>query len=95
MRDGYGQWLKRDVPTAETMGQLSRPENGQHAFPSAHQQRYLKIVLGLAQQRGITLAEDHLSEGALRWERQHSGRSGRVARQFIDDLEADLKKDTV
>jgi predicted AAA+ superfamily ATPase len=64
-------------------------------FSSPDQQRYLKIVLGLAQQRGITLAEERLSERALRWERQHSGRSGRVARQFIDDLEAELKRDNL
>ncbi|MBA2393478.1 MAG: hypothetical protein H0V70_12145 [Ktedonobacteraceae bacterium] len=31
----------------------------------------------------------------MRWERQHSGRSGRVARQFIDDLEAELKRDNL
>jgi predicted AAA+ superfamily ATPase len=24
------------------------------------------------------------------WERQHPGRSGRTARQFVDDLEAEL-----
>jgi uncharacterized protein len=62
-------------------------------FNSPDQQRYLKIVVGLAQQRGIALSEEHLHERALRWERRHSGRSGRMARQFIDDLEAELKRD--
>lgn len=63
-------------------------------FTSPDQQRYLKIVAGLAQQRGITLAEEELSERALRWERRHTGRSGRMARQFIDDLEAELKRES-
>lgn len=60
-------------------------------FFSPDQQQYLTIVAELARQRNITLAEDELQERALQWERQHAGRSGRVARQFIDDLEADLK----
>ncbi|MBV9617450.1 MAG: ATP-binding protein [Ktedonobacteraceae bacterium] len=64
-------------------------------FSSPDQQRYLKIVVGLAQQRGIPLPEEQLHERALLWERQHSGRSGRVARQFIDDLEAELKRESV
>lgn len=62
-------------------------------FSTPDQQRYLKIVAGLAQQRGITLPEERLDERALRWERQHTGRSGRMARQFIDDLEAELKNE--
>ncbi len=61
-------------------------------FSTPDQQRYLKIVTGLAQQRGLTLPEETLQERALRWERQHVGRSGRLARQFIDDLEAELKR---
>lgn len=64
-------------------------------FNAPDQQRYLKIVAGLALQRGITLLEEQVSERALRWERQHTGRSGRMARQFIDDLEAELKRKQV
>lgn len=64
-------------------------------FSSPDQQRYLKIVAGLAQQRGITLSEERLQERALRWERQHTGRSGRMARQFVDDLEAELRRESV
>jgi predicted AAA+ superfamily ATPase len=60
-------------------------------FLSPDQQGYLRIVENLARQRGLALAADLLQERALAWERQHSGRSGRVARQFIDDLEAELK----
>jgi uncharacterized protein len=60
-------------------------------FMSPNQQQYLHIVEKLAHQRGLELPVETLQERALHWERQHSGRSGRVARQFIDDLEAELK----
>ena len=60
-------------------------------FMSPDQRQYLSIVETLARQRGLELPVETLQEQALQWERQHTGRSGRVARQFIDDLEADLK----
>jgi predicted AAA+ superfamily ATPase len=47
--------------------------------------------LGIARQRGIELAEEALRERALQWERQHVGRSGRLARQFVDTLQAELQ----
>ena len=60
-------------------------------FMSPDQRQYLSIVEALAQQRGLELAPEVLQERALSWERQHAGRSGRLARQFIDDLEGELK----
>jgi predicted AAA+ superfamily ATPase len=60
-------------------------------FMTPDQQHYLRIVAGLAAQRGLELPTEELQSRALQWERQHSGRSGRVARQFVDDLEAELK----
>ena len=60
-------------------------------FMTPDQAEYLTIVTGLAHQRGLTLSEEDLHTRALNWERQHIGRSGRVARQFIDDLEAEQK----
>ena len=60
-------------------------------FMSPDQRQYLSIVEVLARQRGLELPAETLQARALQWERQHTGRSGRVARQFIDDLEADLK----
>ena len=60
-------------------------------FLTPDQKQYLRIVEHLADQRGLALAEGVLQERALAWERQHAGRSGRVARQFLDDLEAELK----
>ena len=60
-------------------------------FSTPDQARYLQIVMALARQRGIILPEEALTERALRWERQRVGRSGRLARQFIDDLEAEIR----
>ncbi len=60
-------------------------------FLSPDQERYLEITLGLAHQRHLALSDELIRQRALRWERQHVGRSGRLARQFIDDLEAELK----
>jgi predicted AAA+ superfamily ATPase len=58
-------------------------------FMTPDQAHYLNIVEGLARQRHIDLPKEELYERALHWERQHAGRSGRVARQFIDELEAE------
>ncbi|GAC1392748.1 MAG: ATP-binding protein [Ktedonobacteraceae bacterium] len=60
-------------------------------FMTPDQAQYLNIVIGLAQQRGITLSEEDLRMRALTWERQHTGRSGRLARQFVDEVEAERK----
>jgi predicted AAA+ superfamily ATPase len=60
-------------------------------FVSPDQQRYLEIALGLAHQRNIALPDEIIRQRALLWERQHVGRSGRLARQFVDDIEAELK----
>jgi uncharacterized protein len=63
-------------------------------FPTPDQQRYLVIVTGLVSQRGIEISEEELIERAILWDRWHAGRSGRTARQFVDELEAELA-DTV
>lgn len=58
-------------------------------FATPDQERYLKIAVTLAHQRGLRLPEEELRARALQWERQHTGRSGRLARQFVDELEAE------
>jgi predicted AAA+ superfamily ATPase len=62
-------------------------------FPPPDQRRYLKIVAGLARARGLDIPEETLAERALLWDRWHAGRSGRTARQFVDELEAELTSD--
>jgi uncharacterized protein len=59
-------------------------------FPAPDQKRYLEIVEGLARERGLKAPEGELRERALLWDRWHAGRSGRTARQFVDELEAEL-----
>jgi predicted AAA+ superfamily ATPase len=58
-------------------------------FPSPDQARYLEIVAGLARGRGLAIPAEDLRERALLWDRWHAGRSGRTARQLVDELEAE------
>ncbi|MBW3622281.1 MAG: ATP-binding protein [Armatimonadetes bacterium] len=60
-------------------------------FVAPTQERYLAIVRGMAERRGIPLSDEELRARALAWATQRGGRSGRVARQFIDDLAGALK----
>jgi predicted AAA+ superfamily ATPase len=56
-------------------------------FPAPDQRRYLEIVWGLVRERGMEVPEEELMEKALLWDRWHAGRSGRTARQFVDELQ--------
>ena len=56
-------------------------------FPAPNQRRYLEIVSGLTRERGMKVSEEELQEKALLWDRWHAGRSGRTARQFVDELQ--------
>jgi uncharacterized protein len=58
-------------------------------FPSPNQSRYLEIVAGIAQARGLQIPRETLKERALLWDRWHAGRSGRTAKQFVDELEGE------
>lgn len=55
-------------------------------YASPNQNEYLNIVENIAQKNNISLAPAELRAQALRWEMAHSGRSGRLARQFIANL---------
>jgi uncharacterized protein len=59
-------------------------------FGVPDQGRFLEIIAGLVRQRGIEIPEGELAERAMIWDRWHAGRSGRTARQFVDELEAEL-----
>lgn len=56
-------------------------------FPAPDQQQYLDIVRGLALRRGIAIDPARLDRLALQWAAWNNGRSGRTARQFLDDLD--------
>ncbi len=59
-------------------------------FLSPNQEDYLAIATHLAQLRGLAIAIPDLRRRAIAWAAWHNGRSGRTARQFIDDLTAEL-----
>jgi uncharacterized protein len=59
-------------------------------FVTPDQEHYLEIVRGLAQRRGLAIADDDLRRRALQWASWHNGRSGRSARQFVDNLTGEL-----
>jgi predicted AAA+ superfamily ATPase len=50
------------------------------------QERYLRVVDGLAARFGLALDREDLHRRALGWAQWHNGRSCRAARQFIDAL---------
>lgn len=55
-------------------------------FASPNQEEYLNIVEKIATKNDIRLSPAELRSQALRWEMAHSGRSGRLARQFVTSL---------
>jgi predicted AAA+ superfamily ATPase len=59
-------------------------------FSAPDQDRYLQIVNGLAQARGIALPPDELRRRSLEWATWQNGRSARTARQFVDFLAGEL-----
>lgn len=60
-------------------------------FYRFNQKEYLDVVRRYAALRGIELSDEELRERALKWSTYTARRSGRSARQFIDDLEGRLR----
>jgi hypothetical protein len=50
------------------------------------QPTYLEIVERLARRAGVSMDASLLRQDALRWALERASRSGRTARQFVDDL---------
>lgn len=59
-------------------------------FYEFEQDEYLDIVRVYAASRDLQVSDDELCDKALKWARLTARRSGRSARQFIDDLEGRL-----
>ncbi len=55
-------------------------------YLSPDQEKYLDIVEGIAESKGINIEPKQLREMALKWELWHNSRSGRTAKQFVEDL---------
>ena len=60
------------------------------AFYRISQDTYLQIVSHYAQKRGLSVPAEVLRRAALEWVASSSGRSGRVAYQFVADLAGQL-----
>lgn len=56
------------------------------AFQRISQDTYLQIVSHYVQKRGLSVPTEALHRAALEWEASSSGRSGRIAYQFVTDL---------
>lgn len=59
-------------------------------FYPMSQGTYLEIVSYLAQQRRLSITDKELNSAALSWAMERGHRSGRVARQFMDDLSGQM-----
>lgn len=55
-------------------------------FQPMSQAVYLEIVGYTARQRRLIITDEELHNAALNWAKERGNRSGRVARQFMDDL---------
>lgn len=56
-------------------------------FSSPDQDRYLKIVDGIAAQRNLNIDQKTLHREAMQWALWYNGRSARTAKQFVNWLE--------
>ena len=93
--DGVGD-ADDDVHARDTMQEklsLAARFGLRLTFMAPNQREYLEIVAGLARARGLGIPEGELAERAVLWDRWHAGRSGRTARQFVDEMEAELTGD--
>lgn len=59
-------------------------------FTPPDKKKYLDIVDGIAEKRGLGVDKEYLHREALKWELRFNGRSPRTARQFVDWLEGTL-----
>ncbi|BCR03910.1 ATPase [Desulfuromonas versatilis] len=59
-------------------------------FYPMNQDTYLAITRHLAKTRGLRISRRNLETQALQWALMRGARSGRVARQFVDDLHGRL-----
>ena len=92
IRESFSDREDDDVHAHDTMQEklsLAARFGLRLTFPTPNQSRYLDIVAGIARDRGLEIPQEALQERALLWDRWHAGRSGRTAKQFIDELEGE------
>lgn len=91
IRETWNDRQGEDIHVADTRQEkysLSERFGISLTYTSSGQEEYLNMVMSMAKKKGITVPEDVLREKALQWAMVNSGRSGRVARQFIMSLNA-------
>jgi uncharacterized protein len=93
IRESFSDREDDDVHARDTMQEklsLAARFGLRLTVPSPNQARYLEIVAGLARDRGLQIPEETLQQRAILWDHWHANRSGRTAKQFVDELEAEL-----
>lgn len=89
IRENWGDREGEELHKRETMQEkysLSERFGITLTYITANQKEYLNTVFELAKIKGIDVSEDILREKALQWSALNSGRSGRVAKQFITSI---------
>lgn len=84
-----GQEIHPEEALAEKLSLADRFGISLGFYPMS-QQVYLQIVGYLARQRRLIINDEELNRAALNWAMERGSRSGRVARQFIDDLSGQM-----
>jgi len=94
-RDHPGSDEVRRQDTLQEKVSLADRFGIQLVFVTPSQKEYLAIVGALAKRRQLPIGQEDLERKALQWVQLHNARSGRTARQFIDDLTAELKTQAI
>lgn len=91
VRERFSDKQERDdeLHTSDTVQEklsLANRFGVQILFGAPDRKEFQEIVRTLARRDGVRLPEEELLARANMWELSHGGRSGRTARQFVDDL---------
>jgi predicted AAA+ superfamily ATPase len=89
-RNDLGNGEVRQQDTLQEKVSLADRFGIQLVFVTPNQKEYFAIVSSLAKRRKLAIGQEDLERKALQWVQLHNARSGRTARQFIDDLTAEL-----
>ena len=89
-RNDLGNGEVRQQDTLQEKVSLADRFGIQLVFVTPNQKEYFAIVSSLAKRRELPIGPEELERRALQWVQLHNARSGRTARQFIDDLTAEL-----
>jgi uncharacterized protein len=89
-RNGPGSDEVRQQDTLQEKVSLADRFGIQLVFVTPSQKEYFAIVSALAARRQLPIDREDLERRALQWVQLYNARSGRTARQFIDDLTAEL-----